>query len=340
MRIHGRALSKVVAAAAVVLSLAGGASAATTIKLATLVPEGSVWDRELRGMGEAWREATDGRVSLRLYPGGVAGDEKDVIRKIRIGQLHAATITVTGLAEIDAAFNVFTVPRFFTSYEELFHVVDELTPMLERRLDEEGYVLLNWGHAGWVHLFSKEAVHTPEDVKGLKLFTSAGDNEMVQWWKSNGYRPVPLSQTDIMTGLQTGLIEALPTTPLAALTLQWFRTTPYMLDLGLAPLVGATIVSKRTWNGLSEGDRTAILESAVAVGERLEEAIPDQDRRAIEEMKSRGLEVTAPRGPEEREAWESEARRFAATMQEQMVPDEVFRAAVAARDAFRADSPD
>ena len=311
-------------------------AAATTLKLATLVPEGSIWDKELKGMGQAWERSTEGRVELRIYPGGVAGGEDDVLRKMRIGQLQAATLTVVGLSEIDPGFQVFSIPRFYRSYDELFHVCDALTPMFRERLEAKGYVLLNWGHAGWVQLFTKKPARTPEDLRDLKLFTSAGSPQMVQWWKRNGYNPVPLSSTDIMTGLQTGMIEALPTTPLAALTLQWYRATPYMLDLGIAPLVGATIVSAPAWKKLSAEDQRALLAEAQGVEERLEASVPDQDRKAIAEMEKRGLVLTRPEGAEQEKAWSEEAEQFAATMRELMVPEDVFAAARKALEAFRA----
>lgn len=319
-----------------ICSFAVPASAATTVKLATLVPEGSLWDKELKGMGQAWKSATDGRVELRIYPGGVAGDEGDVLRKIRVGQLQAATLTVVGLSDIDPGFNVFSIPRFFRSYDELFHVTEELTPLFEKRLEEKGYVFLNWGHAGWVQLFTKKPARTPEDVQKLKLFTSAGNPEMVQWWKKNGYNPVPLSSTDIMTGLQTGMIEALPTTPLAALTLQWYRSTPYMLDLGIAPLVGATIVSAPAWKRISAEDRQALRAEAVGVAARLETSVPAQDEKAIEEMQKRGLELTRPETEADEAAWAEQAEKFAATMRQLLVPEDVFLAAQKALDAYRA----
>ena len=311
------------------------ASAATTIKLATLVPEGSVWDKELRGMGAEWQKATQGRVELRLYPGGVAGDDNDVVRKMRIGQLNAATLSVIGLAQIDPAFDVFSIPRFYASYDELFAVVDALTPTFRERLTKRGYVLLHWGHAGWVDLFSKQPVYTPQDLKKIKLYVSAGDDRMAQWWKTNGYHPVPLSPTDIMTGLQTGMIEALPTTPLAALTLQWYRTTPYMLDLGVAPLIGATVVTEKAWKGLTPQDQAALETSAHGVEKRLEAAIPEQDRQAIEQMQKRGLVVTKPQSPEQMAAWDKEAEAFAASMRQAIVPAEIFDQALAARTAYR-----
>ena len=329
--------SLVAAALAAAFVLAPGLAAAkTTLKLATLVPEGSVWDKELRAMAAEAEKRTQGRVVLRIYPGGVAGDEPDVVRKMRIGQMQAAALTLSGLQDIDDGFAVFGIPRFITSYPELFHVVDALTPALSARMEKQGFVLLGWGHAGWINLFSRKPVAVPADLKDLKLYVRAGDNAMVQWWKARGYQPVPLATTDIMTGLQTGMIDAMPAPPLAAMTFQWYRPTPYMLDLGMAPLVGATVVSKRAWNGISAADQAILRELAGRMNERLERAIPDQDRKAVEEMSQRGLTVTRPKDAAQQKAWDDAAADFASSMRSSMVPPEVFDAAQVARDAFRA----
>jgi TRAP-type C4-dicarboxylate transport system substrate-binding protein len=328
-------LAAVLVAALSAALAAPAAAAATTVKLATLVPEGSVWDKELRAMGADWEKRTAGRVKLQLYPGGVAGDEAAVVRRIRIGQLQAATLTAATLADLDPAFNVLGIPGFYDSYEELFAVVDALTPLLAERLDRHGYVLLNWGSVGWLHLFSRQPVHTPAELRELKLWTAVGDEQMAQWWKKNGFHPVPLVSTDIMTGLQTGMIETLPTTPLVALAYQWYRSTPYMLDRGFAPLVGATVISKRSWNALSEEDRKALAASAAALEERLRRAIPEQDARAVREMEKRGLTLTRPRNAEEVAAWEREATAFATSMRELLVPADVFARAQEARARHR-----
>jgi TRAP-type C4-dicarboxylate transport system substrate-binding protein len=324
------------AALAAALVAGPAAAAPKTLKLATLVPEGSVWDKELRAMAAEVEKRTQGRVVLRIYPGGVAGDEPDVVRKMRIGQLQAATLTLSGLQDIDDGFAVFGIPRFITSYPELFHVVDALTPALTQRMDQEGFVLLGWGHAGWINLFSRRPVQVPADLKGLKLYVRAGDNDMVQWWKARGYQPVPLATTDIMTGLQTGMIDAMPSPPLAALTFQWYRPTPYMLDLGMAPMVGATVVSKRAWQGISPADQAIVRELAKRMGERLEQAIPAQDRSAVEQMVQRGLTVTKPKDAAQQKAWDDAAADFATSMRSAIVPPEVFDAAKTARDGFRA----
>ena len=324
------------ALAAALLPGPPAAAAGKLIKLATLVPEGSVWVKELKALAGDAKTQTAGRVDIRIYPGGIAGDDPDVVRKLRIGQLQAATLSVAGLEEIDPGFGVFAVPRFFASYDELFHVLEQMTPFFSARLDKQGFVLLGWGSAGWVNLFSKQPVHSPDDLKKLKMFVWAGDDDMTQWWKTSGYRPVPLAATDVMTGLTTGMIEALPTTPLYALSLQWYRPAPHMLDLPVAPLIGATVMSKKTWATLSPADQASLRELAKRMQQRLGEAVPPQDQKAIDEMVRRGLKVTKPRNPAEVKAWEQEAARFAATIRQTVVPTDAFDEAVRVRDRYRA----
>ena len=314
------------------------AAAAKTIKLATIVPAGSVWDKELKNLAADVQKRTEGRIALRVYPGGVAGDDPDVVRKMRLGQLQAATLTVDGLTELDKGFALFSVPRFFASFEELFHVAHDLQPMLAQRLDKEGFVFLGWGYGGWVYLFSKQPVYTPADVKKLKLFVWAGDNRMVQWWKNNGFHPVPLASTDMMTGLQTGMIEALPAPPLAAVALQWYRQAPNMLELPFGQLIGATVITKKSWEQLTPTDQATLRELAKAMQTRLEQAIPSQDKQAVEEMKRRGLTVTKPKDAAQMKLWEQAAAEFAASSREN-VPADVLEAARKSRDALRAGKP-
>lgn len=307
--------------AALLLPTGPSAPAATTIKMATLVPDGSVWDKAFRRMGSEWKEATDGRVQLRIYAGGVAGDEPDIIRKMRIGQLNAAALTLPGLSDIDPAFDVFEIPLYYASHEELLSILDEMTPLLRERLEERGFVLLSWGHAGWVRLFSKRSVGSPADLEKQKLFVWGDEGRKVRVWRENGFDPVPLSATDIPSGLQTGLIEAVPAPPLSALALQWFRSTPFMLDLEIVPLIGATVVTKKTWDSISEADRTAMLAAAKHAEEFLLTEVPVQERDAIAEMRERGLTVVEP--VDRQGSWQPLAEKFSAKLRAEL-PDGIF----------------
>ena len=302
-----------------------------TIKLATIVPDGSVWDKSLKQMGADWSKATEGRVTATVYSGGTQGDDPTVLRKIRLNALQAASLTSVGLASIDWSFNVFNVPFFFDNYDELNAVIEKLTPVLRQRAESKGFVLVHWGHAGWLQIFSKRPVQTVADLKGVKLFTSAGDDRMTQWYKANGFQPRAMAMTDILTGLSTGMIEAMPSTPLASLAYQWHKQTPYMLDIGLAPFMGATVVSKKTWDTISAADRAKLLEVSAGVEQQLRVDVPKGDALAVTLMGAQGLKVTKATGAE----WKQEAEVLSKTMRGQMVPPDIFDLAVKARDAYR-----
>ena len=282
-------------------------------------------------MAADWSQATGGRVSLTVFSGGSQGDEPTVLRKMRVDALQAASLTGVGLGTIDAAFNVFDVPFFFESYDELNAVTDTLTPAISKRVDAKGFVLLNWGHGGWTQVFTKKPVRTVDDLKKIKLYTSAGNDRMVQWFKTNGFEPRAMAMTDIMTGLTTGMVEGVPTTPLAALLFQWYRQTPNMLDIGLAPVIGATVMTRKAWNAVPDADRPKLRAAAAAVQKRLQDDVPKQDAAAVDAMIKRGLIVSQASGPE----WRKEADALAKTMRGEMVPRDMFDLAVKARDAYR-----
>ncbi len=319
---------------AAVLATASVASA-QSIKLASVVPENSIWDQSLKQMAAEWSRETGGRVTLTVYGGGSQGDEPTVLRKMRLDALQAAALTGVGLGSIDPAFNVFNVPFFLESYDELNAVTDALTPVIARRVESKGFVLLNWGHGGWTQVFTKKPVKTVDDLKKAKLWTSAGNDRMVQWFKANGFEPRAMAMTDIMTGLTTGMVEAVPTTPLAALLFQWYKQTPNMLDIGLAPVIGATVVTKKAWNAVPAADKPRLTAAAIAVQKQLQADVPKQEAASIAEMKRRGLVVTDASGPE----WRKEAGALAATMRGEMVPNDIFDLALKARDTYRKSHP-
>lgn len=303
----------------------------SAIKLATVVPDGSIWDKSLKQMGTDWKAATGDRVSLTVFSGGSQGDEPTVLRKMRLNALQGASLTVVGLASIDWSFNVFNIPFFFQSYDELNDVIEKLTPLLRQRVESKGFVLVHWGHGGWLQVFSKQPVQSVADLKRAKLFTSAGDDTMTQWYKANGFQPRAMAMTDVLTGLTTGMIDALPTTPIASMSFQWYKQTPYMLDLGISPIVGATVLSRKAWDGITAADRAKMSEISLKVEKQLQADVPKQDGLATLLMQNQGLKITKGTGPE----WQQLADNLAQTMRGKMVPPDVFDLALKERDAYR-----
>jgi TRAP-type C4-dicarboxylate transport system substrate-binding protein len=313
-------------------------SAAVTIKMATLVPVNSSWHKALLDMGAEWEAKTAGRVKLTVYAGGTQGSEDATIRMMRPGvdQLQSNLLMISGLSTIDESFNVFGIPFFFQSDAEGQYVLEKLTPMLEKRLEAKGYRLLAWGSAGWVQLFSKKPLTSLADIKAAKLYTSQGDDRMVQWYKANGFRPVALNANDIPAQLKlsTGMIDAAPSPPYPALLLQIFRDAKYMLDVRFAPLYGAVILSNDAWNKIEPNDRPIVVAAAKNIEKRLLGEAPKLDADSIATMKSRGLTVTTI-DPKTAATFRAEAEAFVKTMRGGMVPADVYDAAIRERDAFR-----
>jgi TRAP-type C4-dicarboxylate transport system substrate-binding protein len=273
------------------IGAAGIAAGQTTLKVATLVPQGSAWHLTLQEMAQQWEKGSGGKVTVRLYPGGVAGDDGDVVRKMRLGTLDGGLLTVAGLADIDRSIFALAIPMAYASYEELDHVAEALWPQLAKTYEAKGFVVLAWADAGWVRFFSKTAVRTPDDLKTQKLFTWAGDAEGVEMWKSAGFNPVPLPSTELSTAIQTGLVTAIPTTPQAAVLLQWFTHAKFMTDLNWAVLSGAIVVSKASWARVPEEVRPALVAAARTAARTLQTQSRQGEAAGVEAMVKRGLTV-------------------------------------------------
>jgi TRAP-type C4-dicarboxylate transport system substrate-binding protein len=274
--------SKIIPYALLLCGLAAGARAQQIeIKMATLAPKDSPWCDVLVRMGERWKTISNGNVKLTLYAGGVMGDEPDTVNKLRIKLIQAVALTGAGMGEIEKGVAALQIPLMFNSYDELDYVRDRLAPQLEKRIEANGFVVLNWGDAGWVYFFSDKPMTRLDDMRKLKMFTWAGSNDELELWKANGFHPVPLAATDIQMGLKTGLIDVIPTTPLYALWNQCFTLAKYMNDIKWAPLVGATLVSKAVWDKIPEAQRGPMLQAARESGQQLRSGIRDMGDKAI-----------------------------------------------------------
>ena len=308
------------------------------IKLATLAPANTSWHKALLDMGAAWNKDTQGHVTLTVYPGGIQGDESTMIRKMRPGieTLQASFLTAAGLAELDEAFNAFVMPFFFENDAEEIAVEKALSPALEQRLQAKGFHLLAWGTGGWVQVFSKKPLRSLADVKNAKLFTSKGSDKWVQWYVSNGFHPVALLPADIPAQLKlsTGLIDTAPNPPYLALNLQIFRDAKYLLDLHIAPLVGAMIMSNTAWNKISAEDKPKVTAAAEALEKRVRSDAPTQDAESVKQMVARGLQVITLDAKAAAE-FRTAATTLNQSMRGSMVPADIYDMAVKERDAVR-----
>ena len=229
------------------------------------------------------------------------------------------------------------VPMMFDSYEELDYVRDRIAPKLEERIESAGvqHKMLFWSDGGWVHMFSKKPARTPEDIQRMKLFTSAGDPETEKLWKSFGFNVVPLAPTDILTSLQTGLIDAVDVPPLAALFYRIYEQAKYMMDLKLAPLVAGGVISKRAWDRIPAQYHEPMLRAAREAGLKLRDEIRRLGPDSIEEMKQRGLKVTSL-DDQTVEAWHALAEGAYPKIRGSYCPADLFDEVKRLRDEYRA----
>jgi TRAP-type C4-dicarboxylate transport system substrate-binding protein len=329
-------LTAAVAAAALVAwpALPAEAQAPVIVRMATLVPDGSTWHLILKETADKWKQLSGGRVTVRLFPGGVAGDDPDVVRKMRLGTLNAGVLTSVGVAEIDKSVYAMGIPLMYDSYDEVYWVHEKMRPKLEAALEAKGFVALNWADGGWVHFFAKKPVAVPDDLRKLKLFSWAGDAEAVETWRSAGFNPVPLPSTEIATALQTGLVEALGAPPQVAVITQYFNQARYMTDLRWQLLQGATIITKATWEKIPVDLRPALLKAAQDDGARLRKDVRDSEARDIEAMKKRGLTVVPVSGAQKAE-WQKLTESIYPRIRGRIIPAEAFDEAMRYRDEYR-----
>jgi TRAP-type C4-dicarboxylate transport system substrate-binding protein len=196
---------------------------------------------------DKWKKMSNGRVNVILFAGGVAGDDPDVVRKMRLGTLHGGVLTSVGVAEVDKSVYALGVPMMYASYDEVYAVLEKMRPRLEAALDAQGFVVLNWADAGWVHFFTQQPVRTPDDLRKLSLFTWANDIDSIEIYKSFGFKVRPLPSTEIATALQTGLVEAVGVPPQVAVITQYYNYAKNMTDMDWEPVLGATVIRKSVW---------------------------------------------------------------------------------------------
>jgi TRAP-type transport system periplasmic protein len=252
------------------------------------------------------------------------GGEADMVRRMRVGQLQAAMLSVSGLLQIEEGVTgLQAMPMMFRDLDEFDYVQERLRPMLEQRMLDKGFVVLFWGDAGWVRFFSRSPGSRPDDFKRMKMFVWSGDSRTVQVMRSIGINAVPLEQTDALTGLQTGLIDAIPTPPFYALAGQYFNTASHMLELNWVPLVGATVISKRTWDTVPANQRAALLKAAEEAGDQIKRRSRTESDESVEAMQRRGLTVHKV-SPELEAEWRSFAESVYPEIRGRVVPADIF----------------
>lgn len=229
-----------------------------TIKFATLAPEGSSWMKLLRRFSGKIKKATEGNVSFKFYPGGVSGDEKDVIRKMRIGQLHGAGFTGVGLGAILPEVRVLDLPFLFQSDQEIEHIYQTMNDYFVERFKKKGYILLGWVPVGWIHFLSQKPIQTVADLRASKPWLWEGDPLVEQAYEGMDVQPIPLSITDVLLSLQTGMVDTVYSSTQGALVLQWFTKVKHITRLRMGYATGGVLISKKKFEKLPPAYQEAL----------------------------------------------------------------------------------
>ena len=276
------------------LMLPVAAGAASTIKLATLAPEGSNWTKVLRAIDADVREQTDDHVGFKIYTGGVQGDEKTMLRKIGVGQLHAGAFGGLGTSQIVPDLLALELPFLFSDYGEIDYVLDKTYPYYESAYDDAGFILLGWADIGFVHILSKRPVRGLYDIRRMKVWRLEGEPITEVLFRKANVSSVPLIIPDVLLGLQTNLIEVVYSPPAAAIVLQWFTRAKYLAELPINYTLGALLIAKKRFS-LLPPEHQKILRDVCRhhMQAQIRQSRADNDE-AFKVLTNEGLEIVGP----------------------------------------------
>jgi TRAP-type C4-dicarboxylate transport system substrate-binding protein len=325
-------VKKLLLAAALAALLPAAAAAQVTIKLATLAPQGSTWHELLKEMAQRWEQASNGQVKLRIYPGGSQGSEGDMVRKLAVGQLQAASISNVGMHDVATEPQVLSVPFLFDDAEQMECAFAKLRGRFEAALEQRGLIALQWSRIGSVQLFCSKPFRTPQEAKDAKVWAWEGDPKSVEAYRLSGLKPVVLSATDMMPALQTGMIDCIPNVPLYMLTSRMFERANHMLDVPWSYMIGATLVRKDAWEKVPADLRPKLAAIAAELGKKVDIEVRRLNVEAVTAMQKQGLEVVKG----DPVPWRAAIEKSWPAVRGGVVAADVFDEAKAARDQCRA----
>ena len=297
-RIHTAAIFVVLASLVLLITPAATAAPASSgpvvIKIASIAPGRSPWDKALQQVANDWERLSNGAVQVKIYPGSIAGGEQDVIRKMRLGVVQGGVFSNMGLAKVDHSLTVLCIPFLFHTRDEFNAVFERMKPTFEKIIEDKGFKVVLWTLAGWVNFFSKSQVVDPDDLKKLKISVTADFPEVEQVWKHMGYEVVTGNDNDLMIQLQSGAVTALYLPALVAGSGQFFALAPHMFSPSLAPLVGGLLLSDKAWASIPAELHKPFLEAVANAAKGLYDETVSLEADAVKMMKDNGLVVHDP----------------------------------------------
>jgi len=269
-------------------------ASAQTIKLATIVPEGSDWMNSMRAGAKEIGERTQGRVKFKFYGGGVQGNDKQVLRKMRIGQLHGGAFTSNALLEFQKDSVLYTMPMLFNNIEEVKFARDRMDDKLRDLLEQAGYVNFGFAGGGFAHIMSIRSIANLEDLNGLKVWVPEGDLISYEAAKALGVSPVILPLTDVMTGLQTELIDTIMSPPAATIILQWNTKVSYITELPLSYIFAMLIIEKKYFDRIQPADQAVVREVMEKIYRGFDQQGDEDNEKAYAALLGDGIKAVTP----------------------------------------------
>jgi TRAP-type C4-dicarboxylate transport system substrate-binding protein len=279
-----------------------------TIKMASIVPENTPWGHFLNRIASEWKRITDGQVNVIVYHNGTAGKEDEIIRSLNLNQMQAGVLSTFGLTEIAPEVMTLSCPFFIRNDDELDKVFNEIKPELEDRINAKGFFTLAWARVGWVKIFSKAPVFMPSDLKNQKLATNGEYEKLNQAFKTMGFQMIPVAQDDILVALNSPMVDAVYSSPIAVGGTQIFGLAKNMASINIAPFMGAVIINRPTWRAVPEKFKASMIEAVRREELELDKTVRKFEEGMIKTMGNYGLKVNQLT-PAQEQLWYDEIER-------------------------------
>ena len=299
-----------------------------TLRIASLVPEGSSWMKVLNAWNKTLKERTNGKLKLRFYPGGSQGDERDFVRKMRVGQLDGGVVTMTGMSMLIPAMNVLVLPGLLETYEKLDRVREKMAPDFGAMFEKEGFKFVGWGDAGKTRLFSVKPIKRPSEIKAMRPWVWKDDPIFVEFYQVIGASAVRLGVPEVYPALQTRMVDVVSSSAITAVSFQWYTRVKYMTAHNSAIIVGGTMMRKDKYDELPADLQEAFDSTAARAHEILNKVVRKEDEKAYKVVVEKGIQpVDAGDGKAE---WDEAHKKVRDNLTGRMFPKSLVAAVTAA----------
>ncbi len=264
------------------------------LKLGTLAPEGTNWVKAFRQINQEMEQKTNKQVTLRIFPGGILGDEEDMLRKVKVGQIQGALLTGGGLGLIFKDIKILAIPFLFQNYREVDALLGKMGGFFQKGFQDNGFKSLGWAEQGFIYVFSKEPIKKVTDIRRGKVWIWEDTAMGRAVFNELGINPIPLSIPDILMALQTGMIDTIYSSPLAAISMQWFTKVSWMTDMPLAYSAGAVVFQKSALEKIPVSQRGIVEEIFQRNLAPLKEITRQENEKAIQVLAGKGIKRVTP----------------------------------------------